>query len=217
MPSGRSSAIWPARRLPTGSRCCAVLPRRRPTRENLKALCAAFGTTSAAPMLHVDGVTPEAHRVAADAEHARISRADMAAGWRLLNDGPRSGGTGRHRQPACFTRGMSEPGRCPWRQASGRGHHRHGGPRRDTGGPGGWNARRGSKLRACRVLPDLCWCSISEPVFPPGTRTLMTNSGKYAHYGPGLSGRAVRFGGLSDCAEAAVSGRASQSLPHWLE
>src|SRR5690606_22322887 len=64
-----------------------------------------------------------------------------------------------------------------------------------------------------QVLPDLCWCSISEPVFPPGTRALMTNSGKYAHYGPGLSGRAVRFGGLSACAEAAVSGLAPRTLP----
>jgi predicted aconitase len=67
-----------------------------------------------------------------------------------------------------------------------------------------------------QILPDLCWCSISEPVFPPGTRALMTNSGKYAHYGPGLSGRAVRFGGLAACAEAAVTGHATRSLPRWL-
>jgi predicted aconitase len=44
----------------------------------------------------------------------------------------------------------------------------------------------------------------------------MTNSGKYAHYGPGLSGRAVRFGGLVACAEAAVTGQATKSLPLWL-
>src|SRR5690606_36834839 len=55
------------------------------------------------------------------------------------------------------------------------------------------------RLRASgvQVLPDLCWCSISEPVFPPGARTVMTNSGKYAHYGPGLSGLKVRFGSLA--------------------
>ncbi|MCB2125658.1 MAG: DUF521 domain-containing protein, partial [Rhodobacteraceae bacterium] len=67
-----------------------------------------------------------------------------------------------------------------------------------------------------QVLPDLCWCSISEPVFPAATRALMTNSGKYAHYGPGLSGRALRFGGLAACAEAAVTGRAAKTLPDWL-
>jgi cis-L-3-hydroxyproline dehydratase len=31
-----------------------------PSRDDLKAMCAAFGTTSAAPMLHVAGHTPEA-------------------------------------------------------------------------------------------------------------------------------------------------------------
>ena len=67
-----------------------------------------------------------------------------------------------------------------------------------------------------QVLPDLCWCSISEPVFPTKTRALMTNSGKYAHYGPGLSGRAVRFGSLADCVESALTGRAASRLPAWL-
>jgi predicted aconitase len=68
-----------------------------------------------------------------------------------------------------------------------------------------------------QVVPDICWCSISEPVFPPQTKALMTNSGKYAHYGPGLSGRAVRFGSLADCVEAAVAGRVPARLPRWLK
>ena len=67
-----------------------------------------------------------------------------------------------------------------------------------------------------RIVSDICWCSISEPVFPPQTRTLITNSGKYAHYGPGLSGRAVRFGSLRDCVSAALTGHAPD-LPDWLK
>ena len=67
-----------------------------------------------------------------------------------------------------------------------------------------------------RMLPDLCWCSISEPVFPPQARTVMTNSGKYAHYGPGLSGRRVRFGSLADCLRAALEKRVPARLPEWL-
>jgi predicted aconitase len=67
-----------------------------------------------------------------------------------------------------------------------------------------------------QVLPDLCWCSISEPVFPTRTRTVMTSSGKYAHYGPGLSGRKVRFGSMADCVEAALTGRSRPGLPRWL-
>ena len=75
-----------------------------------------------------------------------------------------------------------------------------------------------ARLRAggVEVLPDLCWCSISEPVFPTRTRAVMTNSGKYAHYGPGLSGRKVRFGSLADCVAAALTGRAPRRLPDWL-
>ncbi|MBU2532469.1 MAG: DUF521 domain-containing protein, partial [Alphaproteobacteria bacterium] len=76
-----------------------------------------------------------------------------------------------------------------------------------------------TKLAAAGVtlVPDLCWCSISEPVLPVEARVLMTNSGKYAHYAPGLSGRKVRFGSLADCAQAAITGSAPRGLPVWLE
>jgi hypothetical protein len=71
------------------------------------------------------------------------------------------------------------------------------------------------KAAGVTIVPDLCWCSISEPVFPRSARVLMTNSGKYAHYAPGLSGRAVRFGSLADCAHAAATGTAP-GMPDWL-
>ncbi|MEM1315917.1 MAG: aconitase X, partial [Pseudomonadota bacterium] len=67
-----------------------------------------------------------------------------------------------------------------------------------------------------RLACDLCWCSITEPVLPPRTRVLMTNSAKYAHYAKGLTGRGVRFGGLEDCVEAAVTGAAPRRPPGWL-
>jgi hypothetical protein len=57
---------------------------------------------------------------------------------------------------------------------------------------------------------------IGEPVIPPEVRTLMTNSGKYAHYAPGLVGRGVRFGSLASCVEAACGGRAPEEPPAWL-
>jgi hypothetical protein len=44
----------------------------------------------------------------------------------------------------------------------------------------------------------------------------MTNSGKYAHYAPGLSGRAVRFGSLADCVAAAATRLAPAAPPPWL-
>ena len=71
------------------------------------------------------------------------------------------------------------------------------------------------KESGVQVLPDLCWCSITEPIFPPQATAVMTNSGKYAHYGPGLSGRPLRFGSMGDCVAAALTGRAP-GRPHWL-
>ena len=50
--SGRWSAISPAARRRIASRCCAASIGAAPSRDDLKSLCAAFGTTSAAPMLH---------------------------------------------------------------------------------------------------------------------------------------------------------------------
>ena len=222
LPAGIDDAFWPllgwlaGKAAPDRIPLLRGLAAARPTPENLKALCAAFGTTSAAPMLHLDEVTPEAHRIAPDADHARISRADMAAGWRLLNDGPEAVeliaiGSPHASLEECRALADALAGRrvtvativTAGREMIAR-------------------ARADGTLdrllaAGVQVVPDLCWCSISEPVFPPSTRALMTNSGKYAHYGPGLSGRAVRFGGLAACAEAAVTGRAPRSLPDWLE
>jgi predicted aconitase len=67
-----------------------------------------------------------------------------------------------------------------------------------------------------QFVTDTCWCMLGEPVIPPAVRTLMTNSGKYAHYAPGLVGRGVRFGGMAACVEAACSGKAQQEAPAWL-
>ena len=44
----------------------------------------------------------------------------------------------------------------------------------------------------------------------------MTDSGKYAHYAPGLVSRKVHFGSLKDCVDAAVLGKREICLPSWL-
>jgi hypothetical protein len=63
---------------------------------------------------------------------------------------------------------------------------------------------------------DTCWCMIAEPIIPPDVATIMTNSGKYAHYGAGLSRRKMAFGSLARCVEAAESGLFDNRLPPWL-
>ncbi len=67
-----------------------------------------------------------------------------------------------------------------------------------------------------QFVTDTCWCMLGEPVIPPAVRTLMTNSGKYAHYAPGLVGRGVRFGSMAACVEAACHGKAQLEPPAWL-
>jgi predicted aconitase/predicted aconitase with swiveling domain len=55
---------------------------------------------------------------------------------------------------------------------------------------------------------DTCWCMIfNEPIIPNNPEAIiLTNSGKYAHYGPGLTKRQFRLGSMYDCIHAARYG-----------
>lgn len=224
LPAGADAAAWPLVGYLAGSLAPDRIPLLRgladaaPTPDDLKALCAAFGTTSAAPMLHVEGVTPEAAGAAApDAPHIAIGRAELVEGWRKLNDGleaidlvaigsPHASLAECHALAAALAGRPRHPhvaaivtaGRQVLAEA-------------EADGTRGALAASGVKM-----IPDLCWCSISRPVFPTEARTVITTSGKYAHYGPGLSGCAVRLGTLTDCADALLSGRAPARLPTWM-
>jgi predicted aconitase/predicted aconitase with swiveling domain len=222
-PAGHDDAFWPLLGYLAGLRSPDRIPLLTglegvaPGADDLKALCAAFGTTSSAPMLHLAGITPEAGAVAPDADGLRVTRADLAQAWRTLNSGPAAidlvaFGSPHFSLAECRTlaalltgvqchagvAGIVTMGRDVLAQARGE----------------GLVARL--ERAGVRVLPDVCWCSITEPVFPPQARTLMTNSGKYAHYAPGLSGRGVRFGSLADCVAALRTGRAPDAPPAWL-
>lgn len=221
LPAGADDAFWPLIGYLAGKLSPDRIPVLRglapakPGADALKALCAAFGTTSAAPMLHIDQVTPEAGRICDRADHCRISLADMERAWRHLNEAPNkidlvALGSPHASLNECRVLAAGLGGRhvlVPTILTAGR----------DTIA----QARAEGTLAlletaGVQVIPDLCWCSISRPVFPVQTRTLMTNSGKYAHYGPGLSGCGVRFGSLHQCIEAAMSGLAGEELPAWL-
>lgn len=222
LPETVDDAFWPivgylaGRAAPDRIPLLRGLATAKPTQDDLKALCAAFGTTSAAPMLHIEGVTPEADGIAAEnAGHTTITRADMVDVWRMFNDGPAEVelvAIGSPHASASECRALAD--------ALGD-RKRHPDVTVIVTAGRDIMAETGdvlTRLRASgvQILPDLCWCSISEPVFPTKTRALITNSGKYAHYGPGLSGRTVRFGNLADCIEATLTGRVPPRLPAWL-
>jgi len=210
----------------SGSRIPLVLglEQRQPSLDDLKAFGAAFATTSAAPLFHIAGVTPEAldptqvlePGVVLPVEKIRLP--DLLLSWRELNSArdPRvevvSLGNphfslsefahlarlcqGRRKHPDVVL--AITCGRAVLEQARAAGH--------------------GAVIEAfgATLVTDTCWCMLGEPVIPPTARTLMTNSGKYAHYAPGLVGRKVHFASLAECVDAACTAVASGRLPAWL-
>ena len=67
-----------------------------------------------------------------------------------------------------------------------------------------------------RISTDRCLCMLNEQMLQPGTEGVMTNSGKFAHYGPGLIRRGVYFGSAADCVDSAVAGKPQLGEPEWL-
>jgi predicted aconitase len=59
-------------------------------------------------------------------------------------------------------------------------------------------------------------CIVVAPLVRPGARRLMTNSGKYAHYGPGLLGVETAFGTTEECVASAEAGNVVRESSPWL-
>lgn len=216
-------AFWPMLGYLAGSLAPDCIPLIRgvahlsPNEDDLKALCGAFGTTSGAPMLHVEGITPEADQVLPEAHIVKADKESLQRVWQQFNPmvtpiqlvalGSPHFSVSECRVLARLLEDIS----C-----------KEGVVGMITMGQGSLTQARAEglvdKIEAAgfQIHGDLCWCSISEPVFPVATQTLMTNSGKYAHYGPGLSQREIRFGSLADCVAAAMTGRSPSNMPSWL-
>lgn len=228
---GLDDAFYPLLGYHVGLLCGSQIPlvcgleRAQPTLDDLKAFGAAFATSSAAPLFHIAGVTPEARdpqRVihnGATLRTEQVSHADLRRSWDELNSAEQGGVglialgnphfsfsefahlatlcAGRTRHPEVSL--VITSGRAVLEQARAAGH--------------------AAVLEAfgATLLTDTCWCMLGEPVVPTNCNTLMTNSGKYAHYAPGLVGRAVHFASLAECVDAACSGQASGRLPRWLQ
>jgi predicted aconitase/predicted aconitase with swiveling domain len=194
-----------------------------PSRDDLKAFGAAFATTSAAPMFHIAGVTPEwmapEQSPASGLPVMLVEPADLAESWVELNGTSASCDIGMialgnphfsleeieafaslcdGRQGALTTPVVITCGRHILGRAAAAGL-----------------VERLTGIGVTFVV-DTCWCMIGDPIIPSGVSTILTNSGKYAHYGTGLSGRSMRFGSLAQCAATAATGRFDNSLPSWL-
>ena len=207
---------------PVGIPLVIGLAHLAPSLDDLKAFSAAFGTSSAAPMFHILGVTPEAQTVAAALDgpvptitltqddlrraHAELDgAADEAVDLVSL-------GNPHFSESECAALASLVTGR---RKAEGVAIVVTCGRavREAIAANGVLDAL---ETFGVEIVTDACWCMIVEPVIPPSASVIMTNSGKYAHYGPGLTGRRFRFGSLAACVTAAETGRASRSPPAWL-
>ena len=208
-----------------GSRIPLVsgLQQQHPNLDDLKAFGAAFATTSAAALFHIAGVTPEAldptRVIDGPLPVLKLSLEELRLSWQELNSARdarvdvvslgnphfslsefarlASLCQGRHRHPDVVL--AITCGRTVLEQARAAGHI--------------------AVIEAfgAVIVSDTCWCMLGEPVIPPAARNLMTNSGKYAHYAPGLVGRKVHFASLAECVDAACSATASGRLPQWLQ
>ncbi|MBI9046728.1 MAG: aconitase X catalytic domain-containing protein [Anaerolineaceae bacterium] len=58
-------------------------------------------------------------------------------------------------------------------------------------------------------------CMLTTPMLPAEIKTIMTNSGKYAYYTPGLLERKIIFGSLEECVQSAVEGKLVREEVIW--
>jgi len=196
-----------------------------PSMDDLKAFSAAFATSSSAAMFHMHAITPESdvasqycrtsglvdntklvtvaqlHKSFKELNTATTSKVDMVC---LGN--PHFSITECERlDELCLGKRKSENVRLL--VTLGRDVH-------NAANEHGYINRLESY--GVEFITDTCWCMITEPVIPKHAQSLMTNSGKYAHYGPALVQRDMHFDTLSACVDAACIGTHTMGVPSYL-
>ena len=195
-----------------------------PTTEELKALCASVATSGPVGLVHVVGVTPEAPKLEEALGHREpIRTLTVTTDMLLTTAAGLSTGSGTPDLDLIvlgsphFTLGDFES-----LAKLTRGRIRH--PRVDLiattsrfvleqATANGWV--EDAQSFGVRFSTDTCLCMLSPTLLPAGTQTVMTSSGKFAHYGPGLIRQNVFYGSLEDCIDSAVAGMPLTSKPAW--
>jgi predicted aconitase len=191
-----------------------------PTEDQLKALGAAAASSGNVGLFHIVGVTPEAASLAAafggrppvqqvdvDWDALRRARAELTSaagdGLDLVVLGSPHFSLAEFRALAPRLEGRCHPGvrfLITTSRAVAHLAEREGlvDPVRAFGGD---------------ITVDTC--ILASPMLPPDVRRLMTNSGKYAYYAPGLLGAEITYGSLEDCVRSAVAGRIVRDDSLW--
>ncbi|MCA9878874.1 MAG: aconitase X catalytic domain-containing protein [Thermomicrobiales bacterium] len=193
----------------------------QPTTDQLKALCAAAASSGDVALLHLIGVTPEAPTQAAafgnrpPARTLTLSRDDLRAARRAL-----SSAAGDDVDVVAFGSPHCSLGECRQLAALMQGQRAAPGVQvfvTTSRAVRQILARNGdlAVLEAFGAEVTADTCIVVAPLVKPGARVLMTNSAKYAHYGPGLLGVGSVFGSAEECVESAVRGRVVRDESAW--
>ncbi|PLB45825.1 hypothetical protein P170DRAFT_439534 [Aspergillus steynii IBT 23096] len=183
-----------------------------PQRMDLKSFSAAFATTSSAAMFHINGVTPESARFAsleARLPHFQITAPDILECRRGLNSAPDpSVGLVSLGNPHFAMEEFESLSRLCARRTKSPSVELIITTSRSTYELA-FTAGIITTLEdfGAVIITDTCWCMLGEPVVPKSGSNIMTNSGKYAHYAPGMVHRGVHFGSLAQCVNAACTGK----------
>jgi len=192
----------------------------RPTEDQLKALGAAAASSGNVGLFHLVGVTPEAPTEAEafgdrpPQESVVVDLARLRAAWRDLT-------TADDDALDLVVLGSPHFSLAEFRRLA-------------ELLPGGRKARVRFLVTTSRAVAHLArraglldpleafggrvavdTCILASPMLPADVRRLMTNSGKYAYYAPGLLGAQVVFGSLEDCVRSAIEGRVVRDESRW--
>jgi predicted aconitase len=192
-----------------------------PTEDQLKALAAAAASSGAIAMFHLVGITPEAPTLD-DALGGRALRRALRVSLQDLRRvrNQLSTATGNQVDVVAFGSPHCSLAECRSLAALMTGRRAAEGVEvfittsravRDLLDRGGELAVL--EAFGARVTADTC--IVVAPLINPNARVLMTNSAKYAHYGPGLLGVDTVFGATSDCVASAVAGRVLREEGPW--
>lgn len=231
-PTNPDDSFWPLLGYHLGLLAVNDLPiiyglnHTNPTSDNLKAFSAAFATTSSCAMFHLAGVTPEAesaHQYWESAAPAgpvqRVTRNELLNSWKQLNTA-----TDSQVDIVCLGNPHFSLSECKLLAdlCSGRRKHQRVSVYVTLGRSVYESAVNAGYINdleqfGIEFITDTCWCMLGQPIIPASAQVLITNSGKYAHYAPGLVSKSIYFDSLANCVEAGCKGTHISGVPDWLQ
>jgi cis-L-3-hydroxyproline dehydratase len=193
----------------------------RPDEDQLKALGAAAASSGSVALFHLVGVTPEAPTLSA-ALHGRQASETIPVTVPMLREARTELTTASGDELHLVVLGSPHFSLAEIRKLSPllEGRERHPGltflvttsrmvrALADEAG-----LLKSLEAFGAKITVDTC--ILATPMLPRSVRRLMTNSGKYAFYAPGLLDVEVAFGSLEDCVVSAVAGTVVRAPSVW--